>query len=119
MEAARRAGGTEAATASNRIPNAAAVSTSGSNGLTSNSNERSSVEAAAAPARPRRQPIAASFTPDSSTRRTMPARSAPSAMRIAISCTREATEKAMTLEKPSKARRQEEKEQAELVGHIT
>ena len=55
------------------------------------------VEAAAAPAKPITQPITANFAPASRIRLMIPARCDPSAMRIAISCTREATENAITL----------------------
>ena len=96
MDAARKAGSADAATASISTQSAASTSTSGSNGLTPNSIDYSNPEAAAAPASPITQPIAASFAPDSITSRTMAERCEPSVMRIAISCTREATENAMT-----------------------
>src|SRR6202041_1282757 len=92
-DAARRAGMTEAAKASRNTEAAASTITSGSKGLTPNRNERSSPEAAAAPPRPKTQPTRASFIPEWRTSRTMPERCDPSAMRIAISCTREATDK--------------------------
>src|ERR1700723_1646726 len=96
-DAARRAGMTEAAEASRNTEAAASTITSGSKGLTPKRNERNSPEAAAAPPRPRTQPAAASLRPEAKTRRMIPERCDPSAMRIAISRSREATENAAIL----------------------
>ena len=70
-DAARRAGGAEAATASSRTERAARARTTGSNGLTLKSMERSRPEAAAAPASPMMHPTAASFAPDVRIRRAL------------------------------------------------
>jgi len=95
-EAARSAGGADATTARISTQIAVIASTSGSNGLTLNSIDRSRLDAAAAPASPITHPIAASFAPYTRINFTMAARCEPSVIRIAISCTREATENAMT-----------------------
>ena len=97
IDAARIAGSADAATASSSTPNAASASTSGSNGLTPNSIDRSKLEAATLrPVRSRNPPRPA-LRPTRITSRIIAARCEPSAMRIAISCTREATENAITL----------------------
>ena len=95
-DAARSAGGAEAPTARRRTHTAASAITIGSNGLTLKSIERRRPDAAAAPASPITQPMAASFAPETRTSFTIVERWEPRVMRMAISCTREATEKAMT-----------------------
>src|SRR6266567_3068945 len=103
MEAARRAGSNEASQASSSTKTAASVSTSGSKGLTPNRKEPSSREATATPNSPIAHPRIATLVADAKTRRRMPARCEPKAMRMAISCARSAAEKAITLYMPSAA----------------
>ena len=87
---ARLAGSAEAASASSSIAMAESASTPGSNGLTSNRKERSRREAATAPAKPNPQPTDASLAPELRINRITPERRQPSAMRTAISCSRNA-----------------------------
>src|SRR5215467_1216256 len=93
---ARLAGSTEAARAIISIVMAESTRTRGSNGLTSNRKERSKRDAATAPSNPRPQPVAASLAPELRMNRITPERWQPSAMRSAISCSRNATENAIT-----------------------
>src|SRR5216683_5467841 len=93
---ARLAGSAEAASASSSIAMAESASTPGSNGLTSNRKERSKRDAATAPSKPKLQPTAASLAPELRMTRITPERWQPSAMRTAISCSRNATENAIT-----------------------
>src|SRR3954447_11814111 len=93
---ARLAGSAEAASASSSIATTESASTAGSNGLTSNRKERSKRDAATAPSKPNPQPTAASLAPELRISKITPERWQPSAMRTAISCSRNATENAMT-----------------------
>jgi hypothetical protein len=93
---ARLAGSAEAANASSSIAMAESTSTPGSNGLTSKRKERSKRDAAKAPSKPKPQPTAASLAPELRMNRITPERWQPSAMRTAISCSRNATENAIT-----------------------
>src|ERR1700761_147297 len=97
MDAALSAGNPEAAKASSNTPTAATDNATGSNGLTPNRSDCNNLEAATAPASPMAQPITANLAPDCRTRRTMDPRFEPSAIRMAISCPREATENEITL----------------------
>jgi len=97
IEAARAAGSTEAARASASTNKAASASTSGSKRLTANSKESSTCAVAATPANPTAHPASASFRADRKTSPRIPERCYPKAMRMAISCTRSAAEKATTL----------------------
>lgn len=103
MEAARCAGIAEAARVSKKTAITARISTGPSNGLTPNRKERRRPEAAVAAAKPITQPMMASFVPETGIKRMIPERCEPNAIRIAISCTRDATEKAVTLYMPSAA----------------
>ena len=94
---ARLAGSAEAASASSTIAMAESASTPGSNGLTSNRKERSKRDAATAPSKPNPQPTAASLAPELRMNRITPERWQPSAIRTAISCSRNATENEITL----------------------
>src|SRR6185437_5938425 len=78
---ARLAGSADATSASSSMATAENASTPGSNGLTSNKNERSNCDAAAAPSSPMKQPTAASLTPETRTNMSTPNRWQPSAMR--------------------------------------
>src|SRR5205823_8177549 len=93
---ARLAGSAEAASANSSIAMAESASTPGSNGLTSNKKERSKRDAAKAPSKPSPQPTAASLAPELRMSSITPERWKPSAMRTAISCSRNATENAIT-----------------------
>src|ERR1700683_4522447 len=95
-EAARCAGSNEATKARIRTNTAASVSTSGSKGLTSNTNHRNKRETAAAHSIPMAQPTIASLAADVNTSPRMRDRWDPRAMRIAISCARRAAENAIT-----------------------
>src|SRR6266496_2985918 len=93
---ARLAGSAEAASASSSIAMAESASTPGSNGLISNRKERNKRDAATAPSKPKPQPTAASLAPELRMTSISPERWQPSAMRTAISCSRNATENAIT-----------------------
>ena len=92
-----RDGTADASSASANTVIAASASTRGSNGLTWNKKLRKRLEAAAAPAKPIKTPVTASFDPEINTSRTISPRCEPRAMRIAISCVRMAAENAITL----------------------
>ena len=92
MEAARCAGSNEATKASISTETAASASTNGSKGLTPNKNEFSRCEAAAAPSNPKMQPAIASLAAEEKTRRRIPDRCEPNAIRMAISCARRAAD---------------------------
>ena len=96
-EAARCAGSHDAASASNNTNTAAVVSASGSKALMPNRKEVRSRDAAIVPTSPIAQPAIASLAAEANTRLNIPERCEPSATRMAISCTRRAAEKAMTL----------------------
>src|ERR1035438_739405 len=96
-EAARRAGKRDATRVKAKTATAVRIMTTGSNGLTLKSKDRKTLDAVAAPASPRTQPRAASLRPEMRTSRRICKRCAPRAMRMAISCTRDVTEKAIML----------------------
>ena len=104
MEAARSAGNNEASDAMISTKTGAKTSAKGSKGLVPKRKEPTNRETAATPARPTAQPTIATLAADANTRRTTPARCAPKAIRMAISCVRRAVEKAMTLYIPSPAK---------------
>ena len=93
---ARRAGITDAASASTRIAVVANPRATGSSGLTWNKRLRRRRVANTAPIVPIRHPARPSFTPEFRTRPSKLTRGAPSASRIANSCVRCIAEKATT-----------------------
>jgi hypothetical protein len=97
MDAARAAGSSAATTANTTTKSAASDNTRGSKGLTANKSESSKWEAAALTINPIAQPARANLAADKKINHKIPDRCDPKAMRIAISCTRSAAEKAMTL----------------------